>query len=367
MAGRPTGRPAPDGKDHRAPRRAALTVAAVAAVAALLAPATAASAGPGSGTPEHSTSRIALPAGTAGQAHDLAVDPRTHTAYVADRGELVAVDEISGTASAYDVGLPPDGSLDLVAVDSALGEVFVVVDDAHGTYQIKALAGPSHSTIATIAVPGSVRAMTVDEWSHTLIAVGEGGWDYAGGDAIFIDERLNEIRGSTRVGIQPSAVAVDDQRDIAYVADTIGDTVSVLDIDGMAVGTTIAVGEQPAGIAVDSASHTVFVTNWLSDSVSMIVSTLDPTGGPAEYSVVKTISVAGDPWGVAVDSSTHLVYVAPEDGHMATLLDGIGGDISETVPTAAGNPFRVAVDDALDTAFVIDQFDPTLTRISPAP
>ncbi|MCU1476151.1 MAG: hypothetical protein JWQ64_844 [Subtercola sp.] len=292
----------------------------------------------------------------------MATDSRTHTVYLADGNQIVAVDERTGVATSF--GATLGGTVDLVAVDSVLAEVFVAVDDAHGTYQIKALAGPSLSTIATIPMAGSVRAMTVDERSHTLVAVGNAD---TGGVATFIDERLNAVRGSAAVGTSPAAVAVDDVRGIAYVANETENTVSVVSLDDdMSVNDVIPVGEQPAGVAVDQLSHEAFVTNHTSNSVSVIASTLDPTGGAPAYSVIKTVDVAGNPWGVAVDSTTHVVYVAPEGGHSVTLLDGLSGDVSEVVPLAAGNLFHVAIDESLNTASVIARIDPAITLISPA-
>lgn len=317
-------------------------------------------ADPGRDAPSHAPTRVALPVG-GGQAHDLAADSRTHTAYVADSDRLIAVDERTGVSTTFGIGL--GASIDLVAVDSVLGEVFVALDDAHGDFQVKALSAATYGTIATIPMEGSVRAMTVDEQSHTLVAVGN---DDAGGAATFIDEKLNAVRGSAAVAVDPSAVAVDDERDIAYVTSETANTVSIIGLDDMITRDEVPVGEQPAGVAVDQQSHEAFVTNWTGNSISVIASTLDPTGGLPVYSVIHTVGVAGNPWGIAVDSSTHLVYVAPEGGHAVTLLDGVTGDVSETVPVADGNLFHVSVDESLGTAIVIARIDPALTLISPA-
>ena len=69
------------------------------------------------------------------------------------------------------------------------------------------------------------------------------------------------------VGSRPSGVAVDPATGTVYVANSSGNTVSVIDASTNTVTATISVGQGPSGVAVDPATGTVYVTNSTSTTV----------------------------------------------------------------------------------------------------
>jgi serine/threonine-protein kinase len=72
------------------------------------------------------------------------------------------------------------------------------------------------------------------------------------------------------VGFNPDGVAVDPAARSVYVANFLGNSVSVIDEAARTVTATIPVGPNPDGVAVDPTAHTAYVANFLGNSVSVI-------------------------------------------------------------------------------------------------
>ncbi len=85
-----------------------------------------------------------------------------------------------------------------------------------------------------------------------------------------LDTDLDAAIAGIRVGAFPTGVAVDPAAHRAYVANSGGDSVSVLDTRRNVVVATIPVGSKPLAVAVNSATHRVYVTNHLGNSVSVL-------------------------------------------------------------------------------------------------
>ena len=75
---------------------------------------------------------------------------------------------------------------------------------------------------------------------------------------------------TVKVGDHPYYVTVSGDGKFAYVTNTQGDNVSVIDTRLRKVINRIDVGEVPEGISYDTASGKIIVANWGSDSVSII-------------------------------------------------------------------------------------------------
>jgi YVTN family beta-propeller protein len=73
-----------------------------------------------------------------------------------------------------------------------------------------------------------------------------------------------------QVGNQPTALAVNPERNEIYVVNTQSGTISVIDASANRVAFTFPVHRQPSAIAVDSTGHRAYVTNSGSNSISVI-------------------------------------------------------------------------------------------------
>ncbi len=79
-----------------------------------------------------------------------------------------------------------------------------------------------------------------------------------------------QVTHTIPVGNGPHAVAVDPAARTVYVANSFGNSVSVIDEAASTPTATIPVGSNPDGVAVDPAAHTAYVPNFFGNSVSVI-------------------------------------------------------------------------------------------------
>jgi len=194
-------------------------------------------------------------------------------------------------------------------------------------------------------------------------------------------------------------VAIDPATHSLYVADGGGSTVSVIDTTTCnaevqsGCGQTPAevnVGSNPFGVALDPVSDTVYVTNLGPKDKGDTVSVIDAATCNAEVrsgcgKTPAEVTVGSGPFGIAVNATTDTVYVAntgqlftTADGHTVSVINGTTCNAAEssgcgqnpTTVVVARAPFGVAVDDATNTVYVLNNqgggTDATLSTIDGA-
>jgi DNA-binding beta-propeller fold protein YncE len=141
----------------------------------------------------------------------------------------------------------------------------------------------------------------------------------------------------------PSAVAVDDDLNIAVVAESACSSADIVDLNTGNITNTITVGADPQGVAVESASGNVAVTNRGDDTTSVFnLGTLSTAPIP--------VSVAGEPIGVDINPDDQTVAVANfnSNSNSVSLFTAptsvLVASAPTTVPTGGTGPFAVAID-----------------------
>src|SRR5271165_209042 len=232
---------------------------------------------------------------------DVAVDGATNTVYVANTGDgTVSVingatcdgSNSSGCANApatVTVGNAPTG----IAVNAATNSIYVTnqadntVSVINGASCNGSNASGCGAASATVAVGNNPQAIATNHATDTVYV------------ANVSDNTVSVINGANcngsntsgcgtapptvNVGAHPYGVAVDPATDIVYVANSVDNTISVINganCNGASVvqcvtGQTVPVGNSPYGVAIGSASspHTVYVTNDADNTVSILGST----------------------------------------------------------------------------------------------
>ncbi len=147
---------------------------------------------------------------------------------------------------------------------------------------------------------------------------------------VISDVDLGAVGGS-------NGVAVDSVRRRAYVANSLTDNVSVVDLDALSVTGTVDAGGRPLYAAVDASDGAVYVSNHGAGSVSVLAG--DP---PVE---TGTLTTGTEPMGLAVDSSRSRLAVVNNselfDSLSLFVLDSAAD--AQTVPVGAG-PYGVSLD-----------------------
>jgi YVTN family beta-propeller protein len=178
-----------------------------------------------------------------------------------------------------------------------------------------------------------------------------------------------------KVGSGPDGAAVDQATDTIYVTNGGDNTVSV--INGATCNATvtsgcgqappaIAVGNGPFGMAVDQATHTLYVANTGGDTVSVInTATCNATITSGCGQALPTMATEGLPFGVALDQASDTIYVDTIVGSSTDVFNGATcnatvtsgcGQTPVSVPMG-GWPSNVTVNPATGTVYVPDNVD----------
>jgi YVTN family beta-propeller protein len=331
----------------------------------------------------------------------LAVDASTDTVYVADVANrasptLGAVSVIDGATcnSTAHTGCgqhPP-------SITTPEGPNWIGLDPANGTaYSANNTNnGSAYSTVSVIdtATCNAVARSGCDQKPAT-VTVGSQPWALAVDPAVHAvyvanddDDTLSVIDTSTceagdtsscgklqptmQVGAGPQAVAVDPGTGTLYVANTIANTVSVLDPSSCDGANTRGcrdeepvanAGPFPTGVALDLANSTVYVADQDADTVSVLnAATCDAARHLGCARPVASVHVGKGPQGVAIDPATGTAYVADSAGNTVSVIDIVTCNAEDTsgcdqaAPTVkvGKTPLALDVDQATDTVYVTD-------------
>ena len=143
----------------------------------------------------------------------------------------------------------------------------------------------------------------------------------------------------------------------AYVANSVSNTVSVIDRATNAVVTTITVGRNPQNVAVTPDGTLAYVANSGSHSVS-VIDTLSSK-------VVATLLVGSSPVDIAITPDGNHAYVVNLDSNSVSVIDTSTQTVVATVPVGS-NPTRVAITPGGELAYVTNSSDRSLTIIDTA-
>lgn len=205
------------------------------------------------------------------------------------------------------------------------------------------------------------------------------------------------VVGTVTVGLDASAVAVDELTGRVVVSNTSDGTVSVLDASSGAVHSSVTVAGNPNQVAVDERTGRAFILNDATNVVSVldvatggIVATVHCTvvrdlaidarrgrvlvvglladGSSGVYvldahsgRIVHTILTPLESWGVAVDALSGHVLVTNRGDGSVSLLDVAAGRIIRTVQVGM-HPSGVEVAARLGLAFAVNNGDSSGAR-----
>ena len=209
----------------------------------------------------------------------------------------------------------------------------------------------TYAVIRVIPVGTAPWGVAVDQDDDTVYVANS-----ASGYVSVINGRTGQLVVATiPVGTYPTAVAIDQGDDTVYVANGGSNTVSVINGRTATAIPAISVGRAPAGVAVNQDDDTVYVTNYSDDSVSVINGRTATAAG--------TITVGVGPWGVAVDQSDDTVYVPNYDDSTVSVINGHTATVDKTIGVGS-NPIGVAVNQRDDTVYVTNYDDSTVSVIN---
>ena len=137
------------------------------------------------------------------------------------------------------------------------------------------------------------------------------------------------------VGTNPYGVDVNTTTNRVYVANNVGNSVSVIDGATDAIIATIPVGATAKGLAVNSVTNRIYVPHNGASSNGTTVTVID--GGT--NAIIAVINGFTGPRYVAVNQATNTIYVTNGGGSSVSVIDGATNTITGTI-AVAGTPDR---------------------------
>ncbi|MFE9889229.1 Ig-like domain repeat protein, partial [Streptomyces scopuliridis] len=178
----------------------------------------------------------------------------------------------------------------------------------------------------------------------------------SGGNSIsVIDTATNTVTATIPVGSTPLGVAITPDGLRAYVINSGGNSVSVINTVTNAVIATIPVGSTPFGVAITPDGLRAYVTNSGGNSISVI--------DTATNTVTATIPVGAIPLGVAIAGTR--AYVANNGDNNVSVINTVTNAVIATIPVGTA-PLGVAVSPDGAYAYVSNNSDNTVSVINTA-
>jgi YVTN family beta-propeller protein len=335
-------------------------------------------------------------------------DPATGTVYVADFADSTIsvvnpagcsasnTTDCRGEAPTAAVGADPAG----IAVDQAVSSIYVA-DSGDNTVSVinAATCNAARSAgcarpAATIAVGSQPSGVAIDDSTGTVYVANAAGHTVSVINARTCNAVQHSGCGRTpltvAVGRGPSALAVDRLTGTLYVADSAGNTVSVINaatcnaVQHSGCRQTppkVAVGPQPLGIAVNQITDTVYVTslgNFTGKTVSVINgATCNAARQTGCGHKPATITVGPAPFGIAIDQATNTIYVANNNGGdgpaSLSVINGATCDSANSTgcgqkppawPGVGRAPNGIAFDPSTGAVYTANVYDATVSVIN---
>jgi YVTN family beta-propeller protein len=335
----------------------------------------------------------------------VAVNQLTHTVYVADAnyGKVSVIDastcngtnhtscgQIPVTAT---VGNGPSG----VTVDQGNDTVYVV-DGGDGAVSVlngatcdAANQGGCAQTPPTVRVDANPSFDVVDQSTHSVYVVNTGEFGSVDTVSMFNAATCNGTNHSScarpartlQSGAGPFFLAMNSVTDTLYVQNGNDSTISVINAGRCnALHTSgcryadlrVPTGRFPDDATLDPANHTVYVPNRIDNSLTLINTNTCSISKSAGCSQPLTAPLGMSAVEVAVDTSTHTLYVANPAEKTVAEIDAnvcnattISGCTSSIHLIHTGNfPFRLALDHATKTLYILLAFDNGVSAIDTA-
>jgi len=256
------------------------------------------------------------------------------------------------------IALSPDGNTILVSNDgSSAIESLMVIDRASGDIvQTINYPAPEALWIGLAFSPDGTHAYASAGGDNKIRIYDVVGQQLTETAPIMLP--LPVDANGNKVNLFPAGLSISPDGKMLYVADNLGDRMSVIDLTTDTATATIAVGHNPYTTLVSKDGKTVYVSNWGDTTISIVdVSGATPT-------VTQTIQVGTHPTALLLNPVNSELYVANADSDTISVLDTTTNTVVRTInltpfpgsPFGAG-PSALAISSDGGTLYVANDFD----------
>jgi YVTN family beta-propeller protein len=178
----------------------------------------------------------------------------------------------------------------------------------------------------------------------------------SGGNTVsVISDSNNSLVATITVGSNPYDLDYDSAKREIFVANTYSRSISVISDSNNTVIATVPVGSGPLGVAYDSAMGEVFVANTVSGTVSVI--------SDSNNTVVATITVGSGPGPMVYDSGRGRIYAINRNSGTVSVISDGNNTVAATL-TVGTKPYAATYDWGTGEVIVSNYGDGTLSVLS---
>ncbi len=236
-----------------------------------------------------------------------------------------------------------------VAIDSGLGHAYITSSADESVYIVDTATQRVTGTVEIGVPTTSLQPMAIDPATHLVYLILNG----SDRELVIIDPNTRSVIDKIEAGGDHSAVTIDPERHIVYVANRYHRTVTAIDTGTRAIVATIPVGGEPTAVAVDPNSHQLWVVT--KNGVTVV--------DPGTYTVSATIPVDGSPQGIAIAAASRTAYVTRMEGHSVTLIDTEKRTAAGKIELGMDVSLGVAIDPTEHTVYVTSGAFESVTMI----
>lgn len=168
--------------------------------------------------------------------------------------------------------------------------------------------------------------------------------NYADGTVTVVNVDTLAVLGNFPAGAHPRRLIVNSASNLVYVVnDNAPGSVTVIETGSYGIVATIPVGNNPRTLDSDFGARELYVTNHTDNTVSII--------STATHTVLATVPVGSGPRAPAANEPLRKVYVANFNDNTVSVIDAVTRAVVKTIPVAAG-PSHPTVDASRNKVYV---------------
>jgi len=286
---------------------------------------------------------------------DVAINPNTNKAYVANGDGTVNVIDTTTNTNINTIVVSPGKSLIGIVVNPATNKIYV---GNTGDSSVAVIDGATDTLLTTIALVSPLDGITpvgvfpVDVEINTNLSTLYVS-NVLSSTVVVIDVSpdspvdVNPISAENQIidvisGFDGAArFTFDPNTNFMYMTHFLSNTVSVLDgfensfAGGTPLVATIPIGNGADGIKINPTNQKIYTANSADDTVSVI--DVNPASGTYN-TLIDTIPVGVNPSSVSVDSANNRIYVTNRDDGTLSVIDGTTDTVTKTIPTDISTP-----------------------------
>ncbi len=242
--------------------------------------------------------------------------------------------------------LPNASSIINMAVDPIHDRIIVDLYE-----KLVVLGGRDHKVLATHVTKGSYYTIASDSLQdRLLVAIYEP--STRSQFLVALDPLSGVERGRAKIDGDPRGAVISPDGRTAFVVNSFGNTVSVVDLSTMTTRISIPVGREPGALALDGTGRRLYVANAGSDSVHQV--------DTDAARVAATIPLAMAPTAFATDEATNRVYIANASTDSVFIVEG--ARVVKEVGVGR-HPIDLSRDNQSNRLYVANRADGTLSIV----